>query len=172
MIEFKLFISLLVIGYASANFCTDDSGYWLSSVAQGVTDFSYGGSRLNSKYYCFEGCLNTGTALQNYKIDLSGNNGTKLERNRSVKDISAHHAKFDVLRQDVKNALQKATQNSCKNIVNTLVLNLNRPGWAITCIRYNDFAIDDSVSDMNFCSYDAGQFQDYYTIRLAKLDMS
>ncbi|CAP23741.2 Protein CBG02858 [Caenorhabditis briggsae] len=183
MLQVTLF--LLLIGYSSANFCTDDTGEWISSVADGVTDYAHGGTRLNTKYYCFEGCLNTGTVLQNYKVDLSGNNGTtvKIERVRAAKDIVSLVANDDedpnarscvdpVLRQDVKAALQKATQNTCKNIVNTLVLNLNRPGWAITCIRYNDQAIDDYISDMNFCSYDGGEYHDVFTVRLAKLDMS
>ncbi|CAL2033097.1 unnamed protein product [Caenorhabditis brenneri] len=178
---------LLVIGYTSANICTDDTGHWIMSIAEGVTDFSYGGSRLNQKYYCFEGCLNTGTALQNYKVDLAGTNATMLERSRPVKEIVSLHAQAQirddddpnaqfcvdpVLRQDVANALKKTTQNSCKNIVNTLVLNLNRPGWAITCIQFDEFALDGVVSDKNFCSYDAVANGEIYTIRLAKLDMS
>lgn len=166
--------------------CTDDTGHWMFSLAEGVTDYSYGGSKLNTKYYCFEGCLNTGTALQNYKILLAGTNATMLERTRPVKDIVSLHsqavvrdddpnAEFcvdDTLRNDVKNALQKSTKNTCKNIVNTLVLNLNRPGWAITCIQFDEFALDGVVTDKNFCSYDAVQNGEIFTIRLAKLDMS
>lgn len=33
-----------------------------------------------------------------------------------------------------------------QNIVNTLVLNLNRPGWAITCIEFDEFGLDGVVS--------------------------
>ncbi|EGT44908.1 hypothetical protein CAEBREN_04096 [Caenorhabditis brenneri] len=181
----KLLCFLFVLGFTYGNFCTDDTGYWIGSVAAGVSDFSYGGSRLNTKYYCFEGCLNTGTALQNYKVELSGKNGTKTERARTLTEIIAHVSKSNdnwdpnadscvdpVLRQDVKSALQKTTQNNCKNVVNTLVLNLNRPGWAITCIQHNEFALDDYVADFNFCSYDAQSGNSVYTIRLAKLDMS
>ncbi|CAA91331.1 DUF19 domain-containing protein [Caenorhabditis elegans] len=177
---------IFAVGYATGNLCTDDTGYWISSLAEGVSDFAYGGTRLNTKYYCFEGCLNTGTALQNCKVDMSGNNGTRIERSREIKEVIALHqlarqrdedpnAKScvdPVLRQDVKNALQKTTRSNCKNIVNTLVLNLNRPGWAITCIQFNEFAIDDYTPDMNFCSYDSVSDTDIFTIRLAKLDMS
>ncbi|CAP23742.1 Protein CBG02857 [Caenorhabditis briggsae] len=183
----RFVILLLAIGYSSANFCTDSTGHWFASLAEGVTDYAYGGSRLNNKYYCFEGCLNTGTALQNYKIDLAGTNATMLERSRPLKEIVYLHAQpkirddddpnaefcvDPVLRQDIANALQKTTQNSCKNIVNTLVLNLNRPGWAITCIQFDEFALDGVISDKNFCSYDAVQNNEIYTIRLGKLDMS
>lgn len=99
-------ILLLSLSYAGANgnsylkryiewsfvVCTDDTGYWMMSLAEGVTDFAYGGSKLNTKYYCFEGCLNTGTALQNYKVQLAGTNATMLERARVSKEIKALHA--------------------------------------------------------------------------------
>uniref|UniRef100_A0A8R1I1J2 Uncharacterized protein n=1 Tax=Caenorhabditis japonica TaxID=281687 RepID=A0A8R1I1J2_CAEJA len=184
MHRFTIAVLLFSVAYTGANICTDDTGYWLFTISEGVTDFAYGGSKLNSKYYCFQGCLNTKTAVQNYKVQLAGTNTSAVERTRTIKDIRSLHAQVGdedpnaatcvdpVLRQDVANALKKTTQNNCKNIVNTLVLNLNRPGWAITCIKFDEISMDDATTDKNFCSYDASVNDGIYTIRLAKLDMS
>ncbi|CAI2345595.1 unnamed protein product [Caenorhabditis sp. 36 PRJEB53466] len=184
MNRFAAAILLVSFAYVSANVCDDGTGHWFVAIAEGVTDYAYGGARLNNQYYCFEACLNTQTALQNYKVDLAGTNATMVERSISAKAIRTQHnqvrdddpnAEFcvdPVLRQDVADAISKATQNSCKNIVNTLVLNLNRPGWAITCIQFDEFGLDTATSDKNFCSYDAVVNNEIYTVRLAKLDMN
>ncbi|CAB3405325.1 unnamed protein product [Caenorhabditis bovis] len=177
-----VFLAVSLFAAGNANICSDDTGHWLASLAMGVEDYAYGGSKLNNRYYCFEGCLNTGTALQNYKVLLAGN-GTTMSREINVKERGAQLAKRrddddpnaetcidPVLRQDVADALKKNTQWHCKGIVNTLVLNLNRPGWAITCIKFDEFGFDEFVQDVNFCSYDAFNAPDTYTIRLAKLD--
>ncbi|KAK6020773.1 hypothetical protein OSTOST_13566, partial [Ostertagia ostertagi] len=60
------------IGLAAANICNDGQGSWAFSLVDGVTDFAYGGVPLNDKYNCFEGCLNTQTAVQDFKVSLNG----------------------------------------------------------------------------------------------------
>ncbi|WKY13879.1 hypothetical protein Q1695_004600 [Nippostrongylus brasiliensis] len=68
----RLAIVVAIIGYATANICNDGTGTWSYSISDGVTDFAYGGVALNNKYNCFEGCVNTGTAVQDFKVALNG----------------------------------------------------------------------------------------------------
>ncbi|KIH61413.1 hypothetical protein ANCDUO_08319 [Ancylostoma duodenale] len=46
------------------------------------------------------------------------------------------------LKADIRDALGGLEKLSCKGIVDTLVSNLNRPGWAINCVDYENFGFD------------------------------
>ncbi|CAD6197769.1 unnamed protein product [Caenorhabditis auriculariae] len=161
-----LLLKIVAVSFAAltaANICTDNT------------------VKLNKQYFCFEGCLNTATAVQNYKVQLSTGNQF-VERIRRREEIIAKFALPDdpnaqscidpVLRQDVGSAINKTTRHDCKGIINTLALNLNRPGWAYICVKFNSFGVDSIVADKNFCDYDAFLQGEIFNVRLAKIDMS
>ena len=64
-----LVLLLAVVLVTYSNICTDDTGRWSFGIADCVTDFADGGVPLNRSFYCFEGCLNTQTVVQNYKVN-------------------------------------------------------------------------------------------------------
>ncbi|VDM78620.1 unnamed protein product, partial [Strongylus vulgaris] len=148
--------------------CTDDTGTWTFAIAEGVTDFAHGGVPLNKSFNCFEGCLATGTAVQNFKVrffssitqqnfkkiicllaTLTNHENFEMQKPCSLvilgysddgDDPNADSCIDPVLRDDIQNALNKVTDHSCK--------------------------------DMNFCAY-IGVVSPYlYDIRMGKIDMS
>ncbi|XGW05075.1 hypothetical protein V3C99_015894 [Haemonchus contortus] len=186
-------VIVLCIGIAAANICNDGTGTWAFSLVDGVTDFAYGGVQLNNKYNCFEGCLNTQTAVQDFKVALNGTVpptasmpmvkqrklGPRANRLARVKkmqesdeDPNEETCADPQLRTDVANAINKVTDHSCKGIVKALLFNLNRPGWAVNCVDFNELALGSYLRDYNFCEYEAVVGQDLYWIRMAKIDTS
>ncbi|KAK6757299.1 hypothetical protein RB195_015242 [Necator americanus] len=176
-----------VVGIAAGNICTDDTGTWTFAIAEGVTDFAHGGVPLNKSFNCFEGCLATGTAVQNFKVALNGSTavlkerklGTKAERLARLQkmrddgdDPNADSCIDPVLRTDIANALNKVVDHSCKGIVKTLLFNLNRPGWAVNCVDFDEMSLDGIVEDLNFCAYTGIVPPLIFDIRLGKIDMS
>ncbi|RCN45380.1 hypothetical protein ANCCAN_08601 [Ancylostoma caninum] len=176
-----------VVAVVAANICTDDTGTWTFAIAEGVTDFAHGGVPLNKSFNCFEGCLATGTAVQNFKVALNSSGvavkDRKIERKaerlaRFMKmrddgdDPNADSCIDPVLRADVQNALNKVVDHSCKGVVKTLLFNLNRPGWVVNCVDFNEMSLDGIVQDVNFCAY-IGVVSSYiFDIRLGKVDTS
>ncbi|KAK5975789.1 hypothetical protein GCK32_007283, partial [Trichostrongylus colubriformis] len=131
----KEFLIAICIGFATANICNDGQGTWAFSIVDGVTDFAYGGVKLNKKYNCFEGCLNTQTAVQDFKVALNGTVpptvampmmkqrklGSRADRlarlmkmQKDDQDPNEETCADATLRTDVANALQKVTDHSCK----------------------------------------------------------
>ncbi|KAK6048360.1 hypothetical protein COOONC_14135, partial [Cooperia oncophora] len=129
--------------------CNDGTGTWSFSIVDGVTDFAYGGVPLNNNYNCFEGCLNTQTAVQDFKVSL---NGTVPPTVASLPMLKAAEARLE------------------SGLVKTLLFNLNRPGWAINCVDFNDFALGTFLRDYNFCEYEAVLGQGVYWLRMALID--
>ncbi|KAK6047431.1 hypothetical protein COOONC_15064 [Cooperia oncophora] len=121
----------ICIGLATANICNDGTGTWSFSIVDGVTDFAYGGVPLNNNYNCFEGCLNTQTAVQDFKVSLNGT-------------VPPTVASLPMLKQrklGSKASRLARLQKYANGLVKTLLFNLNRPGWAINCVDFNDFAL-------------------------------
>lgn len=75
----------------------------------------------------------------------------------------------------------------------TLLFNLNRPGWAVNCVDFNEMSLDGIVQvdndvgnsihfdtdgiriflqDMNFCAYTGFLAPYIFDIRLGKIDTS
>ncbi|KIH64479.1 hypothetical protein ANCDUO_05212 [Ancylostoma duodenale] len=85
-------------------------------------------------------------------------------------DPNAETCVDPALRSAIKSALNRTEEVSCKGIVNTLVSSLNRPGWAINCVRLGDLSVDTYFKDFDFCFYMA-ELQSYdLFLRLAKID--
>ncbi|KAL6743376.1 hypothetical protein Aduo_016420 [Ancylostoma duodenale] len=176
-----------LVTVVAANICTDDTGTWTFAIAEGVTDFAHGGMPLNKSFNCFEGCLATGTAVQNFKVALNGSGVAVKERKIEGKaerlarfmkirddgdDPNAESCIDPVLRADIQNALNKVVDHSCKGIVKTLLFNLNRPGWAVNCVDFDEMSLDGLVQDMNFCAYTGIVPPNIFDIRLGKIDTS
>ncbi|KIH57144.1 hypothetical protein ANCDUO_12667, partial [Ancylostoma duodenale] len=174
--------------------CTDDTGTWTFAIAEGVTDFAHGGMPLNKSFNCFEGCLATGTAVQNFKVGLHNSSQRDLLPDDGD-DPNAESCIDPVLRADIQNALNKVVDHSCKGIVKTLLFNLNRPGWAVNCVDFDEMSLDGLVQvgedkgdganhdvasvnihfffqDMNFCAYTGIVPPNIFDIRLGKIDTS
>uniref|UniRef100_A0A914UNV8 Uncharacterized protein n=1 Tax=Plectus sambesii TaxID=2011161 RepID=A0A914UNV8_9BILA len=169
--------------------CTTPFGHWSFELVSGVTDFAYKGVALNTKYFCFFGCLNTKSALQNYKVLLA--NGTQaksapVERTLYVdemkakigsgKDDQSEFCPDPYIENIVMNGIQQAPINNATSIANTILLRMNRgPGWAVVVVQLADGgAVVNSVyPDWNFCDYSAIRNNvDFYNVKVAKIDMS
>ncbi|PAV84441.1 hypothetical protein WR25_09278 isoform C [Diploscapter pachys] len=150
-----LVLLLAVVLVTYSNICTDETGHWSFGIADGVTDFAYGGVPLNKSFYCFEGCLNTQTAVQNYKVKLAGSSPKLVEKKRDrveqlkqylsgqiPDDPNAEFCEDATLRADINASLSKVPDPSCKSILNTLLTSVNRPGWCINVVRFDLIGID------------------------------
>ncbi|VDO51413.1 unnamed protein product [Haemonchus placei] len=173
------------IGFASANICNQDSGFWLNSHAEGVTDFAYGGVPLNSRYNCFQGSLATQVVDQAFKVAFNGSApstpsleaqkpGKRTSQVFLLKKVIENHDDFNemncvdpALRAGVADAINKATDHSCQAIVKAILFNINLPQWAVNCIDFNKSRSSDVISVTKNYFYTAGvdsmkdRFQDY-----------
>ncbi|RCN45383.1 hypothetical protein ANCCAN_08604 [Ancylostoma caninum] len=180
LIAFAAFVATV-----AANICTGSTGNWSSALAVGVTDFAHGGVPLSKGVNCFDGCLATGMADQSFKVALRNSYaaykkrelGKKADRLLQLKkmrddddDPNASTCIDPQLRADIRDALGGLEEQSCKGIVDTLVSNLNRPGWAINCVNFEDFSYDGIYQDMNFCAYFVSTSSDIFDIRLGMID--
>ncbi|XGW05008.1 hypothetical protein V3C99_015859 [Haemonchus contortus] len=182
---------VVFIGAASANICNQDSGFWLNSHAEGVTDFAYGGVPLNSRYNCFQGSLATQVVDQAFKVAFNGSApstpslevqkpGKRTSQVFLLKKVIENRDDFNemncvdpALRAGVADAIDKATDHSCQAIVKAILFNINLPQWAVNCIDFNKSRSSDVISDYNFCQYQANLGDGLYVvIRMAKIDMS
>ncbi|EYC45235.1 hypothetical protein Y032_0435g1421 [Ancylostoma ceylanicum] len=180
IIAFAVFVTAV-----AANICTGGTGNWSTALALGVTDFAHGGVPLNNGVNCFDGCLATGVADQSFKVALMNSSAAYKEREFSKKadrlaqlrkmrddddDTNADTCIDPQLRADIRDALGSLEELSCKGIVDTLVSNLNRPGWAINCVDFDEFGYDAFFQDMNFCAYLVYSSSDVFDIRLGMID--
>ncbi|CAJ0935116.1 unnamed protein product, partial [Mesorhabditis belari] len=176
-----------LVGVLEAQRCNIFSpGHWVSQQAVGMTDFASGGVATNPKYFCFDGCLATSAMVSDMRI-LLGNTTVpkKVKARRSPAQLQALRKKAaldgddpnafgcvdDGLRANIANALTKVTAYNAKGILQALQYNLNLPGWAMIVADFQ-FEASEIFQDINYCDYDALVGASYYSICMAKLDMS
>ncbi|EPB74061.1 hypothetical protein ANCCEY_06848 [Ancylostoma ceylanicum] len=70
----------------------------------------------------------------------------------------------------MKTKLSLSTPHHYQKVVDTLLSNLNRPGWAVNCVAFEDSGLDIYYQDMNFCDYTTSWQSYVFDIRLAKID--
>uniref|UniRef100_A0A914X0D7 NIM-2 protein n=1 Tax=Plectus sambesii TaxID=2011161 RepID=A0A914X0D7_9BILA len=189
-------LTFLALG-SWANICTTPDGHWSFEVASGVIDFATGGVPLNKRYFCFDGCLNTHTALQNYKVKLINSSkdavAKKVERTIDVLDFIKNNKRVSKIQDDdpqalfcqdprilniVKSTIESSPIDNCTNIVHTVVLKLARAGWGVVCTKLGGqtggFEVNSAFKDYAFCDYTdvRPSTGSVYNVKVAQIDRS
>ncbi|KAL6743371.1 hypothetical protein Aduo_016416 [Ancylostoma duodenale] len=179
----ELIVFAAFIAVTTAMLCNGVIGSWSFAIASGVTDFAHGRVEINERFNCFDGCLATGAAFQNFKVALMNSSSSYKQREFDAKadrlgqlmkmkddddDPNAITCADPQLRAEIRGILYNAV--SCKRVVEALLSNKNRQGWAVNCVSYEDSGSDHVYEDMNFCAYIAFMPPYIIDIRLAKID--
>ncbi|CAB3405326.1 unnamed protein product [Caenorhabditis bovis] len=170
---------LILFGSASANnafpHCVDIPGLWMSALYMDVVDFVATGDTTDPRWYCRQDDPDGGIYFS-MRIEPENLKAQSTERHRISGDgpmrarDNSKNCMDPGLYWCIEDAIRDSKNGDCKFIADTIEYRINKPNYAVICVKYKGYGFDDIITDPNYCTYDVPNGMFTWTVVIAKLN--